>query len=208
MYTFVTSFSEEGYNTYAKEMLKSVAEKWNPKHFKLYAYYHDFDIEKVDHPTSSSIVYIHLNDVKEMLDYRKKMKKHDGTEGGAIPYNWRLDAVKWCHKVYALTDCAFNMMEEAMSKEPQWLIWLDADTITNKRLDKSAVDKWLPNKASLVHLGRKDVDYSETSFMGFNLQYHDACSILADLRGCYTIGETISTMKGIFFFASIGRMLY
>ena len=30
MYTFVTSFSEEGYNTYAKEMLESVASKWNP----------------------------------------------------------------------------------------------------------------------------------------------------------------------------------
>lgn len=193
MYTFVTSFSEEGYNTYAKEMLQSVVDKWNPKHFKLYAYYHDFDIKKIDHPTSSSIVYIHLNDVKEMLDYREKMKKHDGTEGGTMPYNWRLDAVKWCHKVYALTDRAFKMMEENTNpEEPQWLVWLDADTVTTKRLDKSSVDKWLPNKASLVHLGRKDVDYSETSFMGFNLQYHDACSILADLRGCYTIGETIS----------------
>jgi len=193
MYTFVTSFSEEGYNTYAKEMLQSVVDKWNPKHFKLYAYYHDFDIKKIDHPTSSSIVYIHLNDVKEMLEYREKMKKHDGTEGGTIPYNWRLDAVKWCHKVYALTDRAFKMMEENTNpEEPQWLVWLDADTVTTKRLDKSSVDKWLPNKASLVHLGRKDVDYSETSFMGFNLQYHDACSILADLRGCYTIGETIS----------------
>jgi len=193
MYTFVTSFSEEGFNTYAKEMLQSVVDKWNPKHFKLYAYYHDFDIEKVDHPTSSSIVYIRLNDVKEMLDYREKMKKHDGTEGGTIQYNWRLDAVKWCHKVYALTDRAFKMMEENKTpEEPQWLVWLDADTVTTKRLDKSSVDKWLPEKASLVHLGRKDVDYSETSFMGFNLQYHDACSILADLRGCYTIGETIS----------------
>jgi len=192
MYTFVTSFSEEGYKTYAKEMLESVASKWNPKHFKLYAYYHDFDIEKVDHPVSDSIIYIHLNDVKEMLDYREKMKRHDGTEGGTIKYNWRLDAIKWCHKVYALTDCAFNMMEEALPKEPQWLVWLDADTVTTKRLDKSSVDKWLPNKASVVHLGRKDVDYSETSFMGFNLQYHDACSIIADLRGCYTIGETIS----------------
>ena len=193
MYTFVTSFSEEGYNTYAKEMLESVASKWNPKHFKLYAYYHDFDIKKVDHPTASSIVYIHLNDVKEMLDYREKMKTHDGTEGGKMSYNWRLDAVKWCHKVYALTDRAFKMMEHTSNpKEPNWLIWLDADTVTNKRLDKFALDKWLPEQASVVHLGRKDVDYSETSFMGFNLQYHDACSILADLRGCYTIGETIA----------------
>ena len=138
MYTFVTSFSEEGYNTYAKEMLESVASKWNPKDFKLYAYYHDFDIEKVDHPVSSSIIYVHLNDVKEMIDYREKMKRHDGTEGGTIKYNWRLDAIKWCHKVYALTDCAFKMMEEALPKEPQWLVWLDADTVAKKRLDKSA----------------------------------------------------------------------
>ena len=193
MYTFVTSFSEEGYNTYAKEMLQSVVDKWNPKHFKLHAYYHDFDIHASNPILSDSITYHDLCTLEEMKQYRDKMKKHDGTEGGTIPYNWRLDAVKWCHKVYALTDRAFKMMEEITNpEEPQWLVWLDADTVTTKRLDKSAVDKWLPEKASLVHLGRKDVDYSETSFMGFNLQYHDACSILADLRGCYTIGETIS----------------
>ena len=193
MYTFVTSFNEEGYNSYGKRMLESVIAKWNPKHFKIYAYYHDFDIKKVDHPVSSNIIYVFLNNIKEMLDYRERMKLHDGTEGGKIPYNWRLDAIKWCHKVYALTDRAFKMMESNKNpEEPEWLIWLDGDTVTKKRLDKKAFDKWLPEKASLVHLGRKDVDYSETSFMGFNLQYHDACSILADLRGCYTLGETIA----------------
>ena len=77
-------------------------------------------------------------------------------------------------------------MMEGKPDKSDWLIWLDADTLTKKRLDKEAFDKWLPDKASLVHLGRKDVDYSETSFMAFNLLYHDACSILADLRGCYT----------------------
>ena len=46
MYTFVTSFSENGYETYAKKMLESIVEKWNPKHFKLVAYYHDFDLTK------------------------------------------------------------------------------------------------------------------------------------------------------------------
>ena len=193
MYTFVTSFSEEGYNTYAKQMLQSIVDKWNPKYFKIHAYYHDFDIHASNPILSDSITYHDLCTLEEMKQYREKMKTHDGTEGGKMPYNWRLDAVKWCHKVYALTDRAFKMMEENKNpEEPHWLIWLDADTVTTKRLDKSSVDKWLPNKASVVHLGRKDVDYSETSFMGFNLQYHDACSILADLRGCYTIGETIS----------------
>ena len=104
MYTFVTSFSEEGYNTYAKEMLQSVAEKWNPKNFKLIAYYHDFDIHASNPLLLDSITYNDLCSLDEMKSYREKMKKHDGTEGGKMPYNWRLDAIKWCHKVYAFSD--------------------------------------------------------------------------------------------------------
>lgn len=192
MYYFVTSFSESGFDEYAKDMLNSVVDKWNPKHFKLFAYYHDFDINSVDAPKSDVIEYRNLNDIQEMLDYRERMKVHDGTQGGRTPYNWRLDAIKWCHKVYAMTDLAFEMMEDEAYDESNWMIWLDADTVTTKRLDVERVASWLPDKADLVHLGRKDVDYSETSFMGFNLSSHNACSILADFRGCYTIGETIA----------------
>lgn len=191
MYIFVTSFSESGYHEYAKNMLESVVEKWNPKHFKLYAYYHDFDINSVDAPQSETIEYRNLNNIEEMLQYRERMKQHDGTNGGTQAYNWRMDAIKWCHKVYALSDLAFEMMEEEYD-ESNWMIWLDADTVTTKRLDIKQFPKWLPDKADLVHLGRKDADYSETSFLGFNLSSHNTCSIIADFRGAYTIGETIS----------------
>ena len=190
MYTFVTSFSESGYHEYARNMLQSVVDKWNPKHFKLVAYYHDFDIDKEDAPKSDAIEYRNLNDVSEMVEYRERMKIHDGTEGGKMPYNWRLDAIKWCHKVYAMTDLAFEMMDDNI--EDNWMIWLDADTVTTKRLDVEQVKRWLPDKADLVHLGRTDVDYSETSFMGFNLGVHNTCSLLADLRGAYTIGEVVA----------------
>ena len=84
MYTFVTSFSENGYETYAKKMLESIVEKWNPKHFKLIAYYHDFDLPKLKPPTSDVVSYRNLNDVKDMLEYRERMKKHDGTEKNLI----------------------------------------------------------------------------------------------------------------------------
>jgi hypothetical protein len=192
MYIFVTSFSESGYHEYAKKMLESVTEKWNPKHFQLYAYYHDFDIKDVDAPVADNIHYRNLNDITEMVQYRERMKTYDGTHGGTQPYNWRLDAIKWCHKVYALSDLAFEMMEEEVHDESNWMIWLDADTVTTKRLDVKQFPKWLPDKADLVHLGRKDADYSETSFLGFNLSSHNTCSIIADFRGAYTIGETIA----------------
>ena len=200
MYTFVTSFSKDGFDSYAKNMLESVVDKWNPQYFKLIAYYHDFDIESVDAPKSSVIEYRNLNDVEEIVQYRERMKIHDGTEGGKMQYNWRLDAIKWCHKVYAMTELAFEMMEAdqkfieggGVPFEDNWMIWLDADTVTTKRLDVAKIKEWLPSKADLTYLGRKDADYSETSFMGFNLACHNTCSLLADLRGCYTIGEVVA----------------
>lgn len=200
MYTFVTSFSEEGYHSYAKHMLESIKEKWNPEHFKLIAYYHDFVLEDLSPPTCDTISYRNLNDVTEMVEYRERMKLHDGTEGGKMPYNWRLDAIKWCHKVYAMTDLAFEMMDVTDKyitagvepPENNWMIWIDADTVATKRLDVEQLKSWLPDAADLVHLGRTDADYSETSFMGFNLGVHNTCSLLADLRGAYTIGEVIA----------------
>ena len=171
MYTFVTSFSEKGYHEYARNMLESVVDKWNPSYFQLVAFYHDFDIESVNPPRSPCITYRNLNDVEEMLEYRERMKLHDGTEGGKMPYNWRLDAIKWCHKVFAMTELGFEMMDQeeklllggGVPELDNWMIWLDADTVTTKRLDMKEVQKWLPDKADLVHLGRKDVDYSKGS---------------------------------------------
>jgi len=190
MINFVTSFSPDGYKTYAKNMLLSVIENWKDD-LKLTAYYHDFPEDLVaDLPQSPIIEYRNLNNVKDMLDYRERMKVYDGTMGGKTPYNWRMDAIKWCHKVYAMTDCAFKLGDTTTNSD--WMVWLDADTITTKPLSEEKLLKILPDKAELVYLGRKDVDYSETSFVAFNISSESTYCLLGDLRGCYDIGEVIS----------------
>lgn len=190
MINVVTSFSPDGYKTYAKNMLLSVIKNWK-NDLKLTAYYHDFPEDLVkDLPKSPLIEYRNLNDIKDMLDYRERMKQYDGTMGGKTPYNWRLDAIKWCHKVYAMTDCAFRLADS--KKKAGWLVWLDADTVTTKPLSQDRLTPFLPDKAELAYLGRKDVDYSETSFIGFNLDKESPLLLLGDLRGCYDIGEVIS----------------
>ena len=187
MLNFVTSFSPEGYKTYAKNMLLSVIENWKDD-LELIAYYHDFPEELVaDLPQSSLIEYRNLNNVQDMLDYRERMKDYDGTMGGKTEYNWRLDAIKWCHKIYAMTDLAFELGEK--SAKAGWMIWLDADTITTKPLSEERILDLFPEKSELVYLGRKDADYSETSFLAFNLDYESPYCLLGDMRGCYDIGE-------------------
>ena len=47
--TVVTSFSEEGWEKYAKDMVESVAEHWEDS-IKLIAYYHDFNLEEKSPP--------------------------------------------------------------------------------------------------------------------------------------------------------------
>ena len=99
---FVTSFSEDGYGRYAQKMLESVVDNWHPD-LKLTAYYHDCEEELVSSfPQASNIEYRNLNEVEDMLSYRERMKAYDGTANGQVAYNWRMDAIKWCHKVYAL----------------------------------------------------------------------------------------------------------
>ena len=190
MIRFVTSFSAEGYEQYAKNMLFSVLKYWKDD-LQLIAYHHDVPQDVINEfPVGRNIEYRNLNDVEDMLSYREHMKLHDGTEGGQLAYNWRMDAIKWCHKVYAMTDLSLEISEKEV--KGGWLIWLDADTVTTKPLSEERLLKILPEKAELVHLGRKDADYSETSFIAFNLDYQTPHFLLADFKGCYDIGEVVS----------------
>jgi len=148
---FVTSFSADGYGRYAEKMLLSVKEQWHPD-LKLVAYYHDCKEELVSSfPQASNIEYRNLNEVKDMLSYRERMKAYDGTADGQVAYNWRMDAVKWCHKVYALTEYALELADK--DAQAGWMCWIDADTVTTKPLTLEKVSALLPEKAELVHLG-------------------------------------------------------
>lgn len=190
MIRFVTSFSPEGYEQYAKNMLFSVIKHWKDD-LQLIAYHHDMPQDVVNEfPVGRNIEYRNLNDVPDMLAYREAMKEHDGTGDGKLPYNWRLDAIKWCHKVYAMTDTSLQITESEV--RGGWLIWLDADTVTTRPLSEEKIKEFLNDKAEISHLGRTAADYSETSFVAFNLDYQAPHLLLADLRGCYDTGEVVA----------------
>ena len=189
MYNFVTSFNEEGLSVYGMKMLETAARNWKSP-LKLTAYYHDFDIDKHDVPRCEHIEYRNLNLITEMIAFRETFAEHDGTEKGQIAYNFRLDAIKFCHKVFALTELAFELADE--SRDPGWCIWLDADTFTKKEFTSKDLDNFLNPKSELSFLGRKHFDYSETSFLAFNLKYRSPLDLLGDLRGAYNSGEVLN----------------
>lgn len=185
--TFVTSFNEDGYNLYGKEMVESAAALWSDD-IDLVVGYHDFDIHKYSPVEKSNIRYKNLNDITDMVEYRERMKPFSGKRPDGS-YDWRMDAIKWCHKVFCLSDTAFEMAE----KETQagWLIWIDGDTVTHHQMSASDLAPYLNEEVSIVHLGRKITDYSETSFLGFNLNREKPLQLLADFVGAYLSGEVL-----------------
>ena len=190
MVRFVTSFSGRHFDVYAKKMLESVVEHWADD-LKLIVYYDTVTEEqKKEFPQSPIIEYRDLDQVEDRTKFLEKMKGYDGTSNGQMPYNFRMDALRFCHKVYALTDYFLEVSENEV--RGGWLIWMDADVLTTSPLSEEILFEAFPKDAELIHLGRTDIDFSETGFIGFNLDTMHSHYFLADIRGCYDIGEVLA----------------
>ena len=189
-YTFVTTFRKEDYDVYGKKMLESVESKWKPGDTKLIVYvegYDNFD-ELPANDFSSVIEYRHIESIDARTSFIERHKDKNGRFAEA-PYNYRMDALRFCHKVFALTDVALEMIN---NQDQTWLAWIDADTVTKKMFKAEDAAKIMIPEVDLIHLGRIDIDYSETGFMAFNMAYHNACSLLVDLRGAYDTDEVFA----------------
>ena len=186
---FVTSFNETIYNIVGHHLFNSIKNNWEPS-LKLTGYYHNFD------PKNYTIKDISLKSLDKVEDYKKYLKdnkEHNGTENATIDYNWHLDALRWAHKVYALTEKAFDLAEE--SADAGWLIWIDADSLATKRLVPSDILSMLPDACDIVYKGVRiypdKTYYLDTSFIAFNLSKKPALDLLGDLRGAYNSGELL-----------------
>ncbi len=175
----VTSFNEDLYNKFGTLFFKSIHENWEPI-LKVKAYYHNFPADK--YSLEKHINYTNLEEHRKYKRFVKENADHNGTENGNIPYNDKLDAIKWSHKMFALTDHAFTLAEK--DKEPGWLIWVDVDSYATKRLTQKDLEKILTDNVDIVHTGNH-------SFIAFNLNKKPPLDLLWDLRRTYMNGEVI-----------------
>ena len=184
---FVTSFNEEIYTVVGHHLINSIKNNWEPS-IKVTGYYHDFNVKNY---IIKDINLKSLNKLEDYTTYLKVNKEHDGTENKTIPYNWHLDSLRWSHKVFALTEKAFELAEE--SADAGWLIWIDADSLATKRLVPNDILSMLPKECDVVYKGiinhSDGTSYLDTSFIAFNLNKKPALDLLGDLRGAYNSGE-------------------
>jgi hypothetical protein len=83
-----------------------------------------------------------------------------GMVGGK--YNYRFDAVRFCHKVFALEFA----VAVACCRKVDALIWIDADTVTHRPIPLEFVEGLLPADADVACL-KRSMAHSETGFVIF-----------------------------------------
>ena len=184
--SFITSFNETILKNIGHHFLKSVDEQWEPV-MPMTCYYHDCSLESYSLP-NGFISYKDLNTSDIYKKFKEDNAQHNGTEGGQIPYNIKLDSIKWCHKVFALTEHVLNT-----DQKDGWIVWVDADSYANKRLTKKDLEKLLPNNIDIAYSGIRLYEDGtrniDTSFMAFNLSSKPTLDLLKDLQKTYISGE-------------------
>jgi hypothetical protein len=192
-YNFITSFNETIYKNIGHHLIKSIDNQFEPT-LNLTCYYHDCNIDSYKLIKKDSIAYKSINDIKEYNTFKEMHSIHDGTEGGQIAYNIKLDAKRNSHKVFALTKHAETLCNSAIIQKLRgWLIWIDADSYVSKRLTEADLDKMLPEDAHIAYRGLRNYEDGtqgiDSSIMAFNLNHQATYDLLMDLKKAYVAGE-------------------
>lgn len=162
-----TTFPDNSWHVYAEQMLSSFIANW------------PFEIP----------ILVQTDTPKLAEEINKIIRPHDGLKSGwekdhaefvernkdkDDPQDYRKQAVRFCHKVFALKYAlkAVNDAKAAgVDDAPRYLIWLDADVLTTRKVTIDDIAKCLPKEGDAVaYLGRKDWPHSECGWLAFDLE--------------------------------------
>lgn len=163
----ITTFPNDSWNIYSKAMLESFVANW---------------------PAEIPIL-VQLDDKTLAPEVNKILRESDGLEcgwkkdhkefvernkGKDDPQDYRKQAVRFCHKVFAIKHALNSISAAKEAKEegiPRHLIWLDADVLTTRKVTVEDIEKCLPKEGDAVsYMGRKDWPHSECGWLAFDLE--------------------------------------
>jgi len=201
-YLFVTTFNEDGYNKYGEKMIDAFLTFW-PDTQRIVVYVEDFDLPW-KFARDPRITVRDLNQVQSLTAFKTrhednpKAHGHWPVETYLTQKNFKFDAVRFSHKVFALYDAFHNLLEDAKA-----LVWLDADTITHRKVPEDFIEKVAPRNyfdsggkhpyGIAAYLGRIK-QHSECGFVVYNCT-HPMMSDFWQTFANYYITDEIFNLK-------------
>ena len=192
----LTSYKPGTWNEYAKRAVESVLQHW-PIDTAVAVYHEEQPQDIFEH---DRIEWFDIHKVQpELLKFKNKFKNDPVANGeiqeipngirrpGPMPskgsYQW--NAVRFANKVFCVTHALKN------SNGYDYLVWLDADTYTFRKMPKEFLQYMLPNETMLTYLGRENPDLNdggrdpECGFVGYNLKHPEIQNYTNDQEDMY-----------------------
>lgn len=169
--TIITSMTEAIWRETGRQMAESTMEGWRAvTGERLHLYAEGF---WPLHPLVRS-----MRLPEWVTAFKERHRNIAGARGMATgAYDFRFDAVKFCNKVAAIEDA----MKRAST---DYLVWLDADTVTHQPVTMEWLRPFLPREEALSWLDR-DSMYPECGVLIFNRQSTEAHKAVAEWRRLY-----------------------
>lgn len=180
IHNVVTSFNEQGYKRYGEKFIESFLRFW-PTNVRLTVWY-----EGEDFPFTHGIAWRPIEEVEHLSDYMNALQfpiMH-GIVGDH--YNINYDA-RMGRKAFIQTHAAKLYGGK--------VFWLDADTVTFAPVPEHFLDEMLPDDKLCCFLGRDGWYYTESGFLGFNMDHPLTGKFLKNYRNVFVSGS-IFTQPG------------
>lgn len=176
-YSVITSFNKDYYNSIAKNNILLLDKFWPPGN-SIYLYH---QLDTIDNVFSDRITWIDLyKECSDLPIFATKWKDHpkaNGTYSSKPNMAFRWNAIKFCHKTFAI-------WHRAKHQKDGWIIWLDCDTVVKQPIDNNLLRTICPNEFSISFMGRPG-KYSECGFIGFNLDKKESRKFLLEWEDLY-----------------------
>lgn len=187
-YTVITTFNKAGLDKYGQRMVSTWEQFW-PEEVDLVVYTEDCT-PKI---TKSNIQTINLiENSKHCKRFIKRHKNNSEANGGQGPHNehiwspkkhFKWQGLRFSYKVFSIFHAVQNI-------DTEWVIWLDADTLTHSPISMAFLDSVSPKNCVTTHLGRGEKYHSECGWVGYN-KTHPLCQdFVQDFANMY-INDTM-----------------
>ena len=177
----ITTCNAEQWENHGRACVKSFVRNW-PANIRMVFYRedmadHDIPIGCLSRPfpewfTRWKSKYSHVKDANGRDWKRNRPNKRD--------YDFKRDCIRFSHKVAAITDAAEKT-------DADFLIWMDADIVTDYPVSESWLLDLFPQPAFIAWLDRSR-NYPECGFFMLNMKHLGARQFISRLRDIYESG--------------------
>jgi len=137
--------------------------------------------------STDRMIYHNLEHDPDYVDFVHRFDPKNGKQifGSKIYARDANVAVKFCHKVFAVTDYP-QLLNNRLGEADYW-IWIDADVIWKKEIDENFLQQVCRRGYEAVYLGRRNWHHSECGFVAYPI-VDGRNRTLDKLRFLYTSG--------------------